>query len=701
MIPTSTEADFDSDIILKGSQVLTISGVETCFNISIEDEATLILKNANLRVNGIIRMSDYARLFIITSRLELSPPAIEDSIHVVHFMDNSMCKATDNSYVIFKPQPTPTNISYMLMDDNSEFFLIDSTFRGDLPSIIDQSIEVASVTAGVYLLSGSASWYMFNSNIIGTVSLDGVELTGRWFWSSLHQRSSIYIDNTDMELLSNSASYTILKPVSGSITVKNSRIFGGKVDVEVAAQAVMESSTFDYMVRFMDSTMSTIKDCTFKKDVSIGTTLAITEEEYNPETSVEISESIFEGRLRCVGNSTTSIFESSFSNLYAGINSTLHITNSSIEEHLSIRDQGYAEVVGCDIESILLDDSSTLDLENSQEISSITFYGNNEYQTKGIIVFDEIRVNTTIFQSNFDNSLTFENAEVSEIRFYNEIKAIFELVNSSVGSITPLRSGENVTLTFIIVNTTTSDLMALSDNITVHIYYRLKVHVKLNDGYIDTEVEARRALESWRQNTQNGIATFDLHYRTKTRYGITTTMNYQVFTSHLALSETKDIVLVTSMTLVFDWIDPFAPIILNLTYNPSDWNLGKDITVSVNAYDMGVESIGATTLFYRKDKGEWGQINMFKTNDNTYEAIIPKQTESGTLSFYIESEDKAGNVARSEVAEVSVGGQENVVFYSGIIALFGVIAVFGAKRMIVRKKIRAYANKYEFHRKKK
>ncbi|UCG68816.1 MAG: hypothetical protein JSV09_13620, partial [Thermoplasmata archaeon] len=219
----NVKGDYE-DIILDGIESITISGTSNCDNISISGEATLIVEDAYLQVNGIIRMSDSARLFIIRSTLRLSPPPLNDDIHVLHAVDNSIIHVKEGSHVFFEPQPTPTNTSYMLLEDYSAFFLVDSTFSGDLPPIINQSIEIASVTAGVYLLSGYSSWHIINSDVDGRLSRDGLELTGRWFWCSLHQRSTLTIEDTDIQLTSYPSSSTLLKPVSGLVKIKDSMI---------------------------------------------------------------------------------------------------------------------------------------------------------------------------------------------------------------------------------------------------------------------------------------------------------------------------------------------------------------------------------------------------------------------------------------------------------------------------------------------
>ena len=138
-----------------------------------------------------------------------------------------------------------------------------SIFSGNQPAIINQSIETASVTAGVYLLSGYATWHVLNSEITGSVSIEAGELTGRWLWFSLHQRSSLTVENSDLELTGLSSSYTILKPVSGVTRLRNTRVLGGTMEAEVTAEVVMDNVSLVSKVDFKDQSKITISNCIY------------------------------------------------------------------------------------------------------------------------------------------------------------------------------------------------------------------------------------------------------------------------------------------------------------------------------------------------------------------------------------------------------------------------------------------------------
>jgi hypothetical protein len=687
-----------SDIILTKSEVLTISGIATCDNITLSEEATLIVENANLRINGLIRMSDYARFFIIDSWVELNPPALNDSTMVVHLTDYSMIKITDGSYVEFNPQPTATNISYMLIEDYCDFFIMDSTFRGDLPSIINQSIEVASVTAGVFLLSGYASWYMINSNIIGTVSLDGMDLTGRWFWCSLHQRSSLYIENCDLELLSMSASYTMIKPVSGSVTIKDSRILGGKVDVEVAAQGTFINSTFSGAVRFMDSAMVSISQCTFVKDTVIGTTLSFGEtSNYNPETSMEIINSTFERNLRCDGNSTTTIFGSTIASYTIKANATAYVSDSNITGFTSVRDQSSVEIQSTEISSMRVFDTAYLHFNFSQKISTVYFYGDLGKPKKEGASFVNTQIDQIIIYSQFSNKIMFENTDLKELRFYNDINCEMELVDSSLETIFPMRSGENVTLKFTVVNSTTPDLENQKENLTIKLFHRLTLLVTLNEVGLDTLVNVTDDFGNhWEGITQSGTLSFNLHYKTIHNNTITTTKDYHASTSYLGLSEEKAVELTSSKTVHFDFIDAIPPEIEDISSGPTNWNMGQEITIRITASDSEIKNIKSATLFYRVDTGDWNEVPMFKIKENTYEAIIPKSMDSSSVTYYITVTDMAQNNATTKKTQFTVGEEESYI-YNGLFIVFFILIIFLVIRFfIIKKRVRKYASKYEF-----
>jgi hypothetical protein len=703
----------EDDLFLSGSERVTITGFTICQNVSISDEATLIVENAYLRINGLLRMSDYARLFVISSTLVVNPPALNDSTRVIHIVDSAVLRIENNSNVIFHPQPSPTNISYMLIEDNACFLLKDSTFFGDLPEIINQSIEVASVTAGVYLLSGDASWHIINSDVTGRLSTQGNSLTGRWFWCSLHQRSSLNIENSEMELLSFSdptTDSTLLKPVAGTTTIKNSKILVGAIDIEIVAKANFENSSFYSIVEFMDQSKVKVSQCNFYNDVVVGSTLGKVETRHNPETVVEIVNSTLDEKVTCKANSTTVIRGTTLMNLTINDNASTEIIDSHIVYITSLNNFAQATAHNSFIGEIRMHDTAFVSFEGDFEISALIIYatgiGNKDQKSS----FSYAKINKIQLQSdksdpenikNVNISLKFKDMDIGNLTFYNDVDATIECINTSIYNYLAWRSGENVTFTFINVTSELSDLTALNENIVIRIYHRLEVIVKLNEIGIETEVVVSDAAnQELKGGTVSGAISFDLHYKTIKDGKVTVTEDYMASTSYLGFSETKDVILNSSKTVIFDWTDDSSPIISQISYGPKEWNIGKDITISAIAQDMDIQSVKSVTLFYSINDGEWTEMEMFKIDEDTYEAIIPKQSEQCTISFYVVSEDMAGNVANSEHHSLTVGEKESLISLISIIILIILVLALIVRKGFQSGKIKKYAIKFEFKRSK-
>jgi hypothetical protein len=693
-IPGGVHGDPGLDITLSGSDYLTITGSASCDNLTISGEATLVIENAYLQINGIVRMSEWARLFITRSTVEVKPGALDDATIVFHVKDNAMIRVTDSSTLIFRPQPTITNISYMLLEDDSDFLIKDSIFSGELPSILNQSIEISSVTAGVYLLSGYASWHMIDSDIMGRLSLDGMDLTGRWFWTSLHQRSSIYIRNCDIELLSSSASFTLLKPVSGKTSIIDTRIHGGRVDVEVAAQITLQSSSFAGKVDFKDQSDVEVTDCTFMRDVMIGSTLSFGEVTQEPETNVVIRSSVFERRLMCEGNSTTTISNSTFKDLNIRENAVVDFVDSQVADWVSIKNNSHAEIRGSQMDKFIIDDTAFLLLDAASETSMIVFYGSEKEDTDETLVLRNGDVRDISLYQNFTGRISLENTAVGNVSYYNDVNVTFELIGSSIDNLRTLRSGENVILSFIVVDSEIPELSLPSKNIITYTYHRLSVIVTLNGYDVETEVNVAGDFGgTWSGTTKAGTISFDLPYRIiKPEESIFE--DYTVSTSYLALNGEEDVQLMSSKTVAFDFVDYNPPAIFGISHDILEWNMGREVIIRANCADLECGQVTSISLFYRINHGELIEVRMFKIGDGLYEATIPMQTESSTVEYYVSATDAAENSGASEAKTFDLGADNDIVYYIVLLGGLSAIFVVVSRKLVLIKRKRTYMNKF-------
>lgn len=700
-IPATTAEDY-GDILLTGTQTLTISGASTCDNLTIKDDSTLIIESAYLQVRGVVRMSGNARLFVISGTVRIMPPALDDSTIVMHIIDSSIINVKDGSNFLLEPQPTATNISYMLLEDSASFYIADSVFSGEQPAIISQSIETASVTAGVYLLSGYSSWHVLNSEVTGRVSIEGGELKGRWFWFSLHQRSTLTVENSDLELTGSSSSYTIFKPVSGLTTIRNSRILGGTMEAEVTAEVVLDNTSFATKVDFMDQSVITVSNCTFQKDVSIGAALSMVEVVKAPETHVEIEDSTFERSLRCEGNSTTSIEGSDFRSLTVKDNASVSIVDSEIASILAVRGYSNAEVSDTTAPTMTSVETASVILEDIHDLSSLFIYGTAENGSEMGASFRRTEIRDIIIYPDFSSRLSFDNVVLDNISFYNDVTAKFECLNTSISILRPSRTGENVSLSFVNVNSELPDFTGFNNNVSVSIIHRLGVEIMLNDEPVETKIFVRDEYGATHSSySASGRVTFDLPYKVMFNGLENITADYEVEASYLGFSEARDVKLTSSMDIAFAWEDEAPPVVSNVSLSSSQWSLGRDITIRATADDLGVMVIAEMTLHYRIDDGPWKETRMFRVEEGVYEGTIPKQDESCDITYYIEVRDSAGNVGKTEQKSISVGEEEELLFTVALIAAVLLIIIVVARGLIIHRKVKAYTHRYESQRSEK
>ncbi len=691
----SAQTDY-GDINLSGSESLIISGNARCDNLTISEDATLIVEDGSLQVHGIIRMSDSARLFIMRSTFKVMPPPLNDDVMVIHVTDNCMINAKEGSSVVFDPQPTATNISYMLIEDQSTFFLVDSYFSGDLPAIINQSIEIASVTAGVYLLSGYASWYIINSDVRGTLNYQGGLLSGRWFWCSLHQRTKLSIEDSLFQLVGSSAQSTMLKPVSGNVVIKNSTMPGGVIDAEVTAELTLTDSVFHKKVEFKDQSKAQVVNCTFKKDVRIGTALSEVETLSNPEAYVEITNGTFDNYLTCKANSTTIITESSIKTMIINDNATVDGEDLHVGNLLSVKDHSVVKFINGSVPLISLDDTAYLSMEGDIDVSDIGLSGSGVPKITSPSEFYGVDIGTIAIYSGSLCTLTFDNVMLGNITFENEMNVTFECMDTKIGRVRPAREGINTTLNFINVNSAICEFDEINDNVTVNVFYRLMTLVYLNLLPQESHILITDVFNNeWVGTTESGEGAFDLPSWSIIKGETIFTCDYQVMASYLGFSETKDIELRNSKSVVFLWVDEKAPDVTNIHCTPESWNMGKEIIVRVEVRDEDVMSIPYVNLVYSIDSGAEKEVSMFKIDEDVYETAIPCQGKRCEITYFIKTEDMAGNQVTTRPRSVSIGEEENFLFLVSLIILVILISIIIIKKTIDYRKVKRYVNKYK------
>jgi hypothetical protein len=468
------------------------------------------------------------------------------------------------------------------------------------------------------------------------------------------------------------------------------------MEAEVTAQIVLDNTSFATKVNFMDQSEIRVSNCTFKKDVSAGSALSMVVVDKAPETNVEITDSFFEKSLRCEGNSTTQIKGSDFHSLSIKDNATVSIVDSDIASLLAVRGHSQAEVSDTTITTMISVETASVILEDSHDIASMYLYGTEDDGSEMAFSFKRTDIKDMIIYPDFSSVLSFENVDLVNISFYNDVTAVFECLNTTISQLRPYRSGENVSLTFVNVNSDLPDFAGFNANVSVSIYHRLGVGVFLNGEPLKTEISVHNEYGvTWTGSSISGHASFDLPYRVMFNENENITENYKVESSYLGFSGSKDVELGSSKEIIFSWEDVAPPVVSNISLPSSEWSLGRDITVRATAEDLGVMVIADMTLYYRIDDGSWKQTKMFRVEEGLYEGTIPKQDESCEITYYIEVQDSAGNVGTTEQKSISLGQEEDLLFMMALIAAVVLIIIAVARSVIIHRKVRAYTHKYE------
>ena len=99
---------------------------------------------------------------------------------------------------------------------------------------------------------------------------------------------------------------------------------------------------------------------------------------------------------------------------------------------------------------------------------------------------------------------------------------------------------------------------------------------------------------------------------------------------------------------------PLPPTIGEATILPNPTRINQTITVSVPVTQTSGSFITASTLFYLGVGDSAFTSVVMTASGSTYSGTIPAQAAAGTVSYYINATDSAGNSATSSTASISV-----------------------------------------------
>jgi hypothetical protein len=691
VLPNKNEVN---PINLHWDESLTITGEAECGNISIKNFGRLIIKDADLMINGFINISGYGSLFIFNSKVTILPPPMNENISIFLLEDNSIVRIFE-SEVTFEHATTPTLAPFIVSGDSSTLMYINGTLNIKMPPIPRDPEngyaikDHVSGLAGVLMLSDSAVWKIIGTTINVNVKYETINnsttLLSSWYMGTL--QGDVQMDFIDVYVNFYSAS-KLLEPIKGKLNIVNSLIIGGFLSGGLTETTIINSTILGD-ITIGDSSIVTITSTNFLGNIVNG---VWTESEQTPESRVFIQDSNLGKDLMCGGKSHSEILNTT---IQGGVsqfeNCSIAIAESSVSGVVVQEGYGIIDSLNSTFISLFLKGEGKIDIENSlKTIDRMTLY----FDYNGAISLSDSKLKRMIGYNEINVDILLKNSSIYRIDTSDNSTVSSTLINSEISEL--MNYGDNNNFLYIIKN---SDIPSepTGENLTTQIQYLLDVHISLNGEAVLTEVEVYKENELIISGftSENGDVRFPLMNRVITSSGSVTEENYSIKTSYFGFSETKEIKLNKSLEVNFDWIDIEPPKSDDISYSPKTWNSDRRITVQATVTDADFKAITNVTIMYRiKGSSNWKKIQMHSLGNDEYEGIIPSKRPGAEVEFYIVANDNAKNSQNSPTTKYSIG-QEIIVFYYVFIIVFISLLVVGARKLITTWISRKnYFNKY-------
>jgi len=683
------------DLVMGSDDWLRIDYDIEIGNLTLRKEATLVVQEGTLTVNGLLRLSGEARLMLVDGDLELFPGSLEGSVIPVIMEDQSMLRLEQGSKAHFHPQPTNTTAPFIDLYDQSRLVVYDSTFQADLPPVpYPEDIVNTPVVAGVILLEGDAVWEARNSKLVGNLNLNEFDdLLGRWYWASIQQRGRIELKDTTVNL-KNAEHYPVFKPVAGTFKMHEVEVLAGLLELEVINRAEISDSVIHHGLSVGDMAQLTLTDSTVNEAISVGAP--------DPKAPPGLQSTAMFTAIRLQLNNTLAgasyatidISDSNVEQLSMKNNTNLRFENGVVSS-LRLYDHARAVVLNTTLNRTTLNQNASLDLIRpgidpagvQPQIPLWRAFINGTYPS---FYMEEATITQVIFYPNQTVKMVLDEATIEKLYVY-EAPAVLdlELINNSRFLNLTGRYDVSFDLVITDVGSTYTSFDHVRDDLNwtldLQVYHRLSIATRLNDDPIPGQV-VLTGLEEGSQDlvAEEGECHVDLP-RDPTR-------EITVDLSYLGFSVNENIMLDRSHTIEQGWSDRVSPKVQSLTLEPERWNLLDPLTVKVKVTDDGVQAMAEVVLIYRIEDGPWKEVSMFPLGSGTYAAQIPGQDRNEKVEYQVRVTDMAGNTRTTSPESITVGTTESWLLRLTVVGVLGLVAGlvlrFGIQRHVSKKILR-------------
>ncbi len=657
-----------------------LTGTHVIDNIILTSFSRMIIKDADVTVNGVIFMEEYSTIFIIDSTVVINPPEIHENTSVINLNDLSSIRIS-NSNITVNPCPNPTSVPFIITNDQSSFFITDSIFTTILPAIT----EMRSKIEGSLITSGGSTWIVKNTYVNAIVNN-----SGGWFWHALVGGSmdiigsTFYCESHMVDLFAHSFGH--MRIIDSHITGRT--MWEGTATGEIINSTLEPEPGGFTSLGIIDSTTVTIVNSTFKGLVGL-----------NNKATVDVYNSVFDENrgVRVPKNASLSITDCEVApkcDLYQ--NGTLSVYGTH-DIKINILDFPYIGVYSnC---TVSITESSIAYLKVNELDNVFLFAENSQIDTISTNAYAGIYgsidhstiMNVSLGEDNIFNLTLNNGSRINELISNTNCSVNVTLIDDSV--IENITRGEDAYL-ITTIDAPTPEITG--SDVVIDIMHRLYVRTTLNANDISTTVDVSdNEGDTFTGQSIEGNITFVLLYQKLDDSGIHTIDSYQVTSSYYGLGLTKSIILDKSKVLFMDFEDYTPPEISDFKYEKKLWNLENKVTnsmrVEVRVVDGDIKEVSNVTIRYSTNEGKtWRDVLMTSLGDGVYEGIIPEKGAGTTVRFSVVANDVAHNSASTSIVTFQEGVGNLILIWS-LILLFIVLVILTVVIKIYKsRKIKRY-----------
>ena len=727
----------EGDFIVYGDQNREFNTDRLFNNVTIRDEATLIIKDCEFIINGSLKVMDNARLFIINSTVWVKPGPKEPKEIVINFSNQAKVQITDSTLYTL-PQPTLTNISYLLSDDSVEVTIIRSYLNIRLPAIENMDIELTPPTAGTFILTGDSVWYMHNCTIEGYLSHNESDiLDGRWFIFTIQRNAKLYMKDTvgDME---EDETQPFIKLIAGYVRLENVVIRHGVIDNEVVGEIEIYNLTITNL-NLRDQSKSKVVRSTIKEYLDVGNIAAIYTthpENYTygqPENNTEdlaksylyMEDSIIgtpgdsEGTILAVGNSTSTILHCSIKKCYVTRKAKVSFEDCNIKQLVEGGGNGKITIIETEIPQVFLNDDSDLFIYGSSGSKPvdriITRYNckSNIYIEQMLVRNIDIWAGDNIIPEDYgpgynpdknvsEVKLTMIDSDLVELILADDAKLSLILDSSTITEfVFDKVKNESVRISILDLASKYSIPESWPDvDLEIDILHRIFLSSTLNNNPISANfiIYNEQSEEVYRGKTSEDNSTgVNLLFKKYRKTGATPAGEYSLEFSYLGFSKNVKSQANMGDNYQVDWIDKNPPVITNVQIDTRYQQTQRGAFIQATIIDSDVKLVANATIYYQSNIdgtwSDWKKSTMIEIENDTFEGAISKNVPGAKFRFYIEAYDILGNRITTKEFSYKL---DNTGFYTNLyIVILIIVIIFLFMLYFIRRrtKVRKYLNK--------